>query len=422
MNNHQQLTKIIITLSAVFVLMLQGCGQVNSPDLVTTGGPAFPTGVSASPGNGQVALSWNAVPDATSYNIYWSTSQGTGANGTKISNITLHSYTHTSVTNGVIYYYVVTAIIGAAESVPSDQVSAMPLATLGSWTTKASLSKARYALTSSAVSGNIYAMGGVDINNFVSNVVEQYTPGSLAWTTKTAMLTARSGLASSATSTMIYAIGGWNGTAVVNTVEAYNPSLNTWSTVAPMLTARSELSSSATNTLIYAIGGWNGFAAVNTIEAYNPSLNTWTTVAPMPTARQYAASCTAANEVYVIGGTVSNVSGTTIALQTVEAYNPSSNTWTTMTPMPTARWGMSCSVANGLIYVMGGWNDSVGFMNTVEVYNPITNTWASEEPMLTARYQLTSSAVNGIIYAIGGWTGSQVSGFGPANTVEALTP
>jgi len=442
--NNQQLTKIIITLSAVFVLMLQGCGQVDTPDLVTTGGPAFPTGLSASPGNGQVVLSWNTVPNAASYNIYWSTVPGTGANGTKINVITQstpsapssYSYTHTPVTNGVIYYYVVSAITGSAESVPSDQVSAMPLATLGSWATKPSLSIARYALTSSAVNGNIYAIGGVDSNNFVSSVTEQYSPATNAWSTKAPMPTALSGLASSATSSLIYVIGGWNGSAVVNTVEVYNPTLDSWSTItaASMPTARNRLTSSLTSsltgttttTLIYAIGGSNGSAVLNTVEAYNPASNTWSTKAPMPTARQLATSCTVANVVYVIGGTSSlDTGGTTTALNTVEAYNSALSSWSTPTtpaPMPTARWGMTCSVLNGLIYVMGGWNDSVGFMNTVEVYNPATNTWVSEEPMLTARYQLASSATSSQIYAIGGWTGSRVSGYAPAGTVEALTP
>ena len=38
--------------------------------------PSAPTGVSAAAGNEQVTISWNPSPLATSYNIYWSTSQG----------------------------------------------------------------------------------------------------------------------------------------------------------------------------------------------------------------------------------------------------------------------------------------------------------------------------------------------------------
>ena len=47
--------------------------------------PAAPAGVTATAGDGLVTLSWNAVPGATSYNIYWATATGvTTANGTEI--------------------------------------------------------------------------------------------------------------------------------------------------------------------------------------------------------------------------------------------------------------------------------------------------------------------------------------------------
>ena len=78
--------------------------------------PAPPIGVTATPGDGQVIVSWTAAAGATSYNIYWSTTSGvTKTNGTKITGVS-SPYTHTSRTNGTTYYYVVTALIPAGES------------------------------------------------------------------------------------------------------------------------------------------------------------------------------------------------------------------------------------------------------------------------------------------------------------------
>jgi hypothetical protein len=89
--------------------------------------PAAPAGVFASAGNGKVDLSWNTVKDATSYTIYWSTSPDvTRAGGTKIANITKSPYQHANLTNGISYYYIVTASNGTGESAPSDEVSAQP--------------------------------------------------------------------------------------------------------------------------------------------------------------------------------------------------------------------------------------------------------------------------------------------------------
>ena len=85
--------------------------------------PAEPIGVTATPGNGQVSISWTAVPGAASYNIYWSTATGvTPANGTRIAGVTT-PYTQAGLSNGTSYYYVVTAVNGNGESTASTQVS-----------------------------------------------------------------------------------------------------------------------------------------------------------------------------------------------------------------------------------------------------------------------------------------------------------
>ena len=91
--------------------------------------PSAPIGVTPTTGDGEVTISWDRVTDATSYNIYWSTSQGvTKDTGTKISTFS-SPYTHTGLTNGTTYYYVVTAENDYGESDESDEVSATPSAT-----------------------------------------------------------------------------------------------------------------------------------------------------------------------------------------------------------------------------------------------------------------------------------------------------
>ncbi|MDH4163516.1 MAG: DUF1566 domain-containing protein [Nitrospirota bacterium] len=107
--------------------------EVNSTPLVNV--PGVPSGVSATPGNGQTTITWTAVPGATWYNIYWSESSGlTKANGTKISITTspYSPYIHTGRTNGKTYYYIVTAANNSGESAGSSIVSATPqIAALG---------------------------------------------------------------------------------------------------------------------------------------------------------------------------------------------------------------------------------------------------------------------------------------------------
>ncbi|HEY4743888.1 MAG TPA: fibronectin type III domain-containing protein, partial [Desulfuromonadaceae bacterium] len=99
----------------------QAAATTNPPPVVI---PAAPTGVTATGGTKQVSVSWSAVPSATSYNLYYSTTSGvTKANGTKIANAT-SPYVQTGLADGTAYYYVVTAVNSAGESAASAQATA----------------------------------------------------------------------------------------------------------------------------------------------------------------------------------------------------------------------------------------------------------------------------------------------------------
>ena len=92
--------------------------------------PLAPAGVSATAGNRVVTVLWDNVSNATSYNIYWSTTSGvTKATGTKISSVT-SPYNHTNRTNNTTYYYVVTAVNSYGESIESAEVSETPSSSL----------------------------------------------------------------------------------------------------------------------------------------------------------------------------------------------------------------------------------------------------------------------------------------------------
>ena len=81
---------------------------------------AAPTGLAATAGNAQVALTWTAVTGATSYNVYSGT--------TLLGSVTTTSYTHTGLTNGTAYSYTVKAVVNAVPSPASTAVTATPTA------------------------------------------------------------------------------------------------------------------------------------------------------------------------------------------------------------------------------------------------------------------------------------------------------
>ena len=85
--------------------------------------PAPPTELTATTGNKQVTLEWKEVAGVSSYNLYWSNTQGvTPATGKKIADV-LSPCMHTGLTNGATYYYVITAVNGNGESGKSAEVA-----------------------------------------------------------------------------------------------------------------------------------------------------------------------------------------------------------------------------------------------------------------------------------------------------------
>jgi len=98
------------------------------------GVPGAPTGLTASPGNAQVSLSWTAPASdggspLASYRVYQGTSPGF-APGIPVSTITGTSTTVTGLTNGTTYYFVVTAVDANGQvSGASSEASAQPTGT-----------------------------------------------------------------------------------------------------------------------------------------------------------------------------------------------------------------------------------------------------------------------------------------------------
>ncbi len=86
--------------------------------------PSVPSGLSATPGNGQVSLTWTGSLGAATYNVKRSSTAG-GPYATVGSSST-PNFTNTGLTNGTTYYYVVSAVNTAGESGNSNEASATP--------------------------------------------------------------------------------------------------------------------------------------------------------------------------------------------------------------------------------------------------------------------------------------------------------
>jgi N-acetylneuraminic acid mutarotase len=300
------------------------------------------------------------------------------------------------------------------------------------WVTRKSMPTARAMAGSTVFNSKIYILGGQRYAGDAITVNEAYDPASDSWSLEPNLPIKKRWPYVEAAFGKIYVIGGDQdprGWVVGTSNDIYDPEKGEWTTGAPIPYKQGGGASCICNNKIYIVGGYtpeyNPHAALDFNQAYDPAKKEWLSsklgqLAPLPTPRRHLSAVSLNNRIYVIGGETIPGPNQAVPVGTNEMYDPATNTWTTKAPMPTPRIGLSLAVLNNKIYAIGGATYSDGkliALNTVEEYDPETDSWRSCESMPTPRGWLCTEVVSGTIYAIGGWNGTSV-----VNVNEAFTP
>jgi Glycoside hydrolase family 44 len=88
--------------------------------------PPAPTGLKATAGDRQVALTWNASTGAASYNVYRGAAAGSEGTSPFKTGVTSTSYIDAGLTNGSPYFYKVAGVNGGGTGAFSTEASATP--------------------------------------------------------------------------------------------------------------------------------------------------------------------------------------------------------------------------------------------------------------------------------------------------------
>jgi N-acetylneuraminic acid mutarotase len=245
------------------------------------------------------------------------------------------------------------------------------------------ISKAKAAV----VRGKIYIIGGAtpSFNGF-STVNYEYSPETDSWSKKKDIPTGRTNYAIAVVQNKIYVIGG---DPFSDKVEVFDPLSNSWNSVSNMPSKRQHISCAVVDDKIYVIGGfedvccppfpekcdWDKCAKISDLnQVYDPKTDSWKTLKPIPTKRHGHDIAAANGKIYVIGG-MGNSTSIWSPLDIVEEYNPATDTWLEKNKMPTPRDGFGLSVINNNIYVFGGWNTENQQTNETVLYDTRTNNW-----------------------------------------------
>jgi N-acetylneuraminic acid mutarotase len=264
------------------------------------------------------------------------------------------------------------------------------------WTKKQPMPRPAHHAALAAVNGKIYAFGGfvappttaIPLGAAWEPIADAYefNPVTDSWKALPPLPGKRGSAIAAEVGGKIYVIGGattvegakepfftaFGPARVLATNDVYDPATNKWESRNPMSVPRNHAFSGVVNGKIYVIGGRTGqgfiLSATNTnvVEEYDPVSNMWSIPKErMPTARSGGASGTDGRRIYVAGGEV-----TTTALvgayRAVEAYDPATNSWTTLPSMPMPRHGVAGAVIGNRFHLVSGMIQSAGALTFLD--------------------------------------------------------
>ncbi|XP_052255755.1 actin-binding protein IPP-like isoform X1 [Dreissena polymorpha] len=264
----------------------------------------------------------------------------------------------------------------------------------GTWHDCPGFQFSRSALGAGVVNNMVCVVGGEN-DMLILDSVETYDPVTYEWTTLAGLTTPRCGLGVCTIDNCMYAVGGWVGSEIGATVEKYDPEEKCWRVIAHTRSLRCWMGCVGDNGLMYIVGGCNDLGdELTSVDSFNPVTKEWATLPDLKTKRSYTAVAVLDDCLYAVGGW----NETDGALNSVEKLDLAKGYWVEVAPMLSERAGACVVVVNNMLYVMGGRNYEDEFtapstLETMEGYNPVTDTWAYVGTMLSSRCEAAAVCI-----------------------------
>jgi len=284
------------------------------------------------------------------------------------------------------------------------------------WCTTTQMPAVRNFVQAVAYNGVMYISGGQGLAGAFFNEIRYATinsDGSLgAWTSTNAYSGNRVNYAFVQSKGYLYIFGGWDGSANRSDcqyAQITSPTVAAWSTCsASMTVGTANMTAAAYGGYIYWFGGSAGGSATNAVYYAQPNssgnITAWTATTNLPAASNYPRATVANGMVYLIGG--SNSGGTPQTSVVYGAFNSDGtiSSWQTAGHnMGTARQGGGAASAQGYIFAVGSSSDAT---SESTLFNNggsgATGSWTTSAQTMNARSNHRVLALNGYIYVLGG--------------------
>ncbi|MDB5510583.1 MAG: Kelch repeat-containing protein [Enterovirga sp.] len=312
-----------------------------------------------------------------------------------------------------------------------DIASPAPAGPAGRWVERAPLPIPRSEMAWSAVwADRMHVIGGYGEGRVDRPYHHVYDPAGDRWLTGAPLPRGANHVAVVADAGRIYALGGFteqNRNADTN-AYAYEVGADRWTRIPPLPRSRGAGAAVALNGRIHLIGGASDpkqeRASVGWHEAYDPVSDTWSVLKPLPGARDHVGCVAHANRIHVVGGRFNTFEYNT---PLHHVYLPDRDTWEERAPLPTSRSGHGLVLYRDRFYAMGGEAGIVErgritqakVFGQMESYDPKTDSWTSHAPMPTPRHAVAATVIGDWIHVAGG--GAVTGGAVQSAVHEAFT-
>ena len=291
------------------------------------------------------------------------------------------------------------SFLGGGEKATTVTVAQARNLVPGEWVPGANAPLPRQQLGVAAADGALWVMGGIT-DNASTPAVERFDIDKGAWSKGPDLPLPLHHEMAVAYKGRVVALGGWlpvGGSLNASTSDrVFQLQGNKWKELPKMPHPRAAGAAAVVGDKIIVFGGQASGRLVPETDVFDGKA--WTSVAPLGTPRDHLAGAADDKYVYALGGRELSADKN---LDTVERFDPVTNAWAPIAPMPTARGDISAASIAGRVLVAGGETPTTVF-NTVEALDTDSLTWVPGPTMPTPRHGLGLVAAGSTVYAIDG--------------------
>ena len=273
--------------------------------------------------------------------------------------------------------------------------------THGSWTSVGPMPHSRWnQITVRLHDGRVLVAGGEDATvSGCKRSADLYDPSTNSWAHAASLHRARCFASAVVLRDGRVMVAGGVGSRVLRSAEIYDPVTNRWTYAARMNDRRDgAIAELLPHGRVLVAGGYFT-ASATTAEVFNPKTNRWRRTDPMSEPRVFGSSARLPNGDILVAG---DAFDSTTRLRTAERYVVKRHTWRPAGQFRGGEEPLLFRLANGHVLAIAGGSAQTGVSRSVAAFNPLTNTWHPVAPLPSARGDMQVASLGGRPLVLGG--------------------